>query len=214
MTELRNTIYEHFINLEADPCFGNATKLLWINRQIRAEFGSLYLSQGNATVCSEDMASFLRTFIVPPANLVREEVACRIRVELCKCDAECEFWQLDLIEVVSIMRHFPLLSIEWNLVPPGYSKAYDHKNEITVVSILQNMDRQEFEKLSSFYLLFDDESLGGDLDITLKGYCSEQDVDDILLRFGMLVGKWVDVSVEKRGIGRSEYMRSEIEEEA
>jgi len=196
MTELRNTIYEHFINLEADPCVANATKLLWINRKIRAEFGSLYLSQGNATVCSEDIASFLRAFILPPANLVREEVACRIRVELCKCDAECEFWQLDLIEVVSIMRHFPLLSIEWNLVPPGYSKAYDHKNGITVVSILQNMDRQEFEKLSSFYLLFDDESLGGDLDITLKGYCSEQDVDDILLRFGML-GKWVDVSVEK-----------------
>ena len=145
---------------------------------------------------------------------MREDVACKIRVELCKCDAECDFWQLDLIEVVSIMRHFPLLSIEWNLVPPSYSGAHDYESHMTVVSILQNMDRQEFEKLSLFYLLFNDESLGGDLDITLKSHCSEQDVDDILLRFGMLVGKWVDISVEKRGILRSEYIRSEIEEEA
>ncbi|KAI4708280.1 hypothetical protein J4E89_006902 [Alternaria sp. Ai002NY15] len=213
MPELRNVIYEYFIDLKPWPCCAKVPNLLWINRQIRDEFGSLYLSQDDTTVSFDHLADFLRLFVLPPANLVTKDVAYKITVELCHCDTPWDSWALELVEVVSIMRHFPLLSIEWNLVPPSYSGAHDYKSHMTVVSILENMDRQEFEKLSYFYLLFDDESLGGDLDITLKSYCSEQDVDDTLLRFGMLVGKWVDISVEERGIRRSEYICSEIEEE-
>jgi len=195
MTELRNTIYEHFIDLEAHPCTGNATKLLWINRQIRAEFGSFYLSQGNATVYFDDVVSFLRAFIIPPANLVYEEVACKIRVELCKCDSECKNWELDMVDVVSIMRQFPLLSIEWNLVLPGRSEACDHTDIATVVSVLNNMNNTEFERFASFHLQSYGKRFDGHFQITLKSYCTEQDCDDILPRFLRLGCSRLSISV-------------------
>jgi hypothetical protein len=74
----------------------------------------MYLSQGNATVPFKHIGSFLRVFFLAPANLVLKKVACRFCVEVSSVEDECS---LDLPEVVSIMRQYPLLNIQWKGSP-------------------------------------------------------------------------------------------------
>lgn len=177
----------------------------------------MYLSKGNAKVYFDNVADFLRTLVLPPANLVLNDVACKICVELCECDSECNSWDLDLVEVVSITRRFPLVNIQWNLVPFGHSKRYNDMGFATLVSTLKRMDNRDFENLSSAALLLHDEPFGAVFEITLKNYCTEQDFKDIELRIGGLQyecgGIIVDVR-ERSGILESKHNVSASEEDA
>jgi len=61
----------------------------------------------------DDIASFLRAFIqIPSTTLVLEDVACKIRVELRVWKVDEPNWMSDLVDVISIMRQYPLLSIK------------------------------------------------------------------------------------------------------
>jgi hypothetical protein len=155
ITELRNAIYEHLIDLE--PSFDEAANLLWVNRQIRYEFGSLYLTQGNAMVPFNYLDSFLRVFFLSPANLVSKDVACKVCAELSSIGYA---YSLDLLEVVSVMRQYPLLK-----------------------------HVQKFEKLASvslhllimppLYEAFDAGQVEAELDITLKKGGIIPDISDL-----------------------------------
>ncbi|KAI4917474.1 hypothetical protein J4E85_009993 [Alternaria conjuncta] len=183
--ELRNAIYEHFIDLNTCACDTNAINLLWVNRQIRAEFRSLYFSQGNAKVYLDGIASFLRAFIqIPSTTLMLDDVACKIRVELRGRQIDYKNWQIDLVDVILVMRQYPLLSIKWNLIPPGHSETHSDLGLAEYVSILKDMDDHEFAKLSSIWLLIHDGPLGGDIYTFLERGCTEQDTDDIQLKIG------------------------------
>ena len=184
-TELRNAIYEHFIDLNTCACDTNAINLLWVNRQIRSEFRSLYFSQGNAKVYLDHIASFLRAFIqIPSTTLVLDDVASKIRVELRAWQIDYNSWISELVDVVSIMRQYPLLSIEWNLIPPGHSETPNDLGLAEYVSILKDMDDHEFEKLSSIWVLIHDGPLGADIHTILEHGCTEQDTDDVQLKIG------------------------------
>jgi len=184
-TELRNAIYEHFIDLNTCACDTNAINLLWVNRQIRAEFRSLYFSQGNAAVYFDDVASFLRAFILPSRTLVLDDVACKIRVELGSGNHDPTNWVFNLVDVISTMRKYPLLNIRWNLVPPGHSQPDNDLGFATQVSLLKDMEDHEFEKVSSVWLHIGAVPyVDGDIHIILKHGCTEQDTDDIHLKIG------------------------------
>ncbi|KAI4687880.1 uncharacterized protein J4E88_003473 [Alternaria novae-zelandiae] len=147
--ELRNAIYEHFIDLAKCPHTTNATTLLWVNRQIRAEFRSLYFRQGNVTVYFDGVASFLRAFILPSTTLVLDDVTFTIRVELGSENQDPNNWLFNLMDVISTMRKYPLLNIRWNLVPPGRFQPHNDLGFATHVSILKDMEDHEFEKVNS-----------------------------------------------------------------
>lgn len=146
----------------------------------------MYFSQGNVKVYFNDVASFLHAFILPPANLVCEEVACKIRVELRGRKTDDVDWQSNLVDVISIMRQYPLLSIKWNLVPPGHSEPRNDLGLADYVCVLKDMEDHEFGKISSIRLLLDDEPLNGYIYTILTRGCTEQDTDDIRLKFGGL----------------------------
>ncbi|KAI4638011.1 hypothetical protein J4E93_010479 [Alternaria ventricosa] len=189
MTELRNTIYEHFIDLKPWPCCANAPNLLWINQQIRAEFGSLYLSQDNTTVSFYHLADFLRLFVLPPANLFTKDVAYKVTVELCYCDTPWDSWVLDLVEVVSIMRQYPLVDIVWAMPPFCWPPWFDHFDVARPVSIMRSMEDQEFELLTSGDLIVRDRPYGMSLDFELEDRCTEQDYAHIQFKLGGLKGE-------------------------
>ena len=114
-TELRNTVYNYFIDL--DPYLSQNAQLLQVNRQIRSEFGSLYLHEGNATVPFDRLIPFLRHTFHPIASEKPRDFTCSFYVELSWSAAVWHEsrWILDLREVVSVMREHPLLNIEWDL---------------------------------------------------------------------------------------------------
>ena len=159
--------------------------MLWVNRQIRAEFRSLYFSQGNATVSFNDIASFLRAFVLPSTTLVLDDVACKIRVELGSGNHDPENWLFNLVDVISTMRKYPLLNIRWNLVPPGRSQPDNDLGFATQASLLKGMENHEFEKVSSVWLHVGGQPyVSGGIHIILEHGCTEQDTDDIQLKIG------------------------------
>ncbi|KAI4708281.1 hypothetical protein J4E89_006903 [Alternaria sp. Ai002NY15] len=113
--KLRNTVYNYFIDLGPSLC--QNAQLLQVNRQIRSEFGSLYLNEGNATVPFDRLIPFLRYTFHPIASQKPIDFTCSFRVELSWSAAVWHEsrWILDLREVVSVMREHPLLNIEWDL---------------------------------------------------------------------------------------------------
>ena len=134
----------------------------------------------------DDIASFLRAFVLPSTTLVLEDVACKIRVELRVWKVDEPNWMSDLVDVISIMRQYPLLSIKWNLVPPGHSEPRNDLGLADYVCVLKDMEDHEFGKISSIRLLLDDEPLNGYIYTILTRGCTEQDTDDIRLKFGGL----------------------------
>ena len=113
--ELRNAVYKYFIDLE--PSFSQSIQLLQVNRQIRSEFGSLYPSQGNATVPFDRIIPVLCHTFHPLAYHRQRDFPCSFRVEL-NWNEACwhqSSWTLDLLAVVSFMRECPLLNFEWDL---------------------------------------------------------------------------------------------------
>ena len=145
----------------------------------------MYFSQGNAAVYFDDVASFLRAFILPSTTLVLDDVACKIRVELGSGNHSPNNWVFNLVDVISTMRKYPLLNIRWNLVLPGRSQPDNDLGFAAHVSILKDMEDHEFEKVSSVWLY-----IGGDLFVSgviyimLEHGCTEQDTDDIQLQIG------------------------------
>jgi len=115
---------------------------------------------------------------------VFDDVACKIRVELRGWEIDYNNSTSDLVDVISIMRQYPLLSIKWNLIRPGHSETHNDLGLADYVRILKDMDDHEFEKLSSVWLLIHDEPLGVDIYTILEHGCMEQDTDDIQLKIG------------------------------
>jgi hypothetical protein len=65
MTELRNTIYQRFMDLE--PSIIDAAHVACVDQQIHSEFLTLYMGRkfkGGASVSFEHVPSFLRLFFV------------------------------------------------------------------------------------------------------------------------------------------------------
>jgi len=113
--ELCNAVYKYFIDL--DPSLDENIQFLQVSRQIRSEFGSLYLSQGNATVPFDRLITFLRHTFQPIASQRPRDFTCSFRVEL-NWNEMCwhqSSWTLDMLAVVSFMRQYPLLNFGWDL---------------------------------------------------------------------------------------------------
>ena len=131
--ELRNAVYKYFIDL--DPSLDQSIQFLQVNRQIRSEFGSLYLSQGNAVVPLDCLIPFLRdTFLrdtfQPIASQRPKDFTCSFRVKLDWNDVcwHRSFWDLDLFETVAFMRGYPLLDIQWELDPNARDRRSNRSN--------------------------------------------------------------------------------------
>jgi len=108
---------------------------------------TLYLHkvyQGGRRLLFVNVYYFLDLFFGQYPNSALKDVAYKFEVSLgtaqhhpggLKAD-----WSLDLLEVVSIMRHYPLISTAWNLVDNFKVAAFDDSGVTYAVSALKDMD--------------------------------------------------------------------------
>lgn len=130
--------------------------------------------------------SLLRVFFLSLANLVSKDVACKVCAELSSIGYA---YSLDLLEVVSVMRQYPLLNIEWNKNLYGRTGLFSDTDLTSLVSILRSIHVQKFEKLASvslhlfimppLYEAFDAGQVEAELDITLKKGGIIPDISDL-----------------------------------
>ncbi|KAI4638012.1 hypothetical protein J4E93_010480 [Alternaria ventricosa] len=175
--ELRNTVYQHFIDdLKDQPdslppgstlsqrrrliqfgwSDGHALNLASIHRQIHAEFMTLYLHQvyhGGSRLVFNDVDYFLDLFFGQSLHSGLKDVSYQFEVRMGAAGDYLEAdWSLDLLKVVSIMRHHPLISIAWNLVDSFREATFDDSGVVYAVSALKDMDVQLFGNLNSVML--------------------------------------------------------------
>ncbi|KAI4940168.1 hypothetical protein J4E86_011134 [Alternaria arbusti] len=109
-TELRNAIYERFIDLA--PTTEDVANLVLVNQQIHAEFGTLYLRSGNVKVPLNCIDHFLNVFFLHYPESALQNAPCGFRVSIDLF--EYQDWSVDLLNVVVCMNRYPLLDIKWN----------------------------------------------------------------------------------------------------
>ena len=136
---------------------GKASDLASVHQQIHAEFMTLYLHQaykGGHRFLFNNLYYFLDLFFGRYPNSALRDVIYKFEVRFGTARNYQEGlkpadWSLDLLEVVSIMRRSPLISIAWNLVDNFKEANLDDSGIAYAVSALKDMDVQLFEKLDS-----------------------------------------------------------------
>jgi len=130
-----------------------------VHQQIHAEFMTLYLHQaykGGHRLLFNNLHYFLYLFFGRYPNSALRDVTYKFEVRLGAARNDPEGlkadWSLDLLKVVSIMRHYPLISIAWNLVDNFKEAAFDDSGVAYAVLALKDMDVQLYEKLDSVKL--------------------------------------------------------------
>jgi len=156
---------------------------------------TLYLHkvyQGGRRLLFDDVHYFLDMFFGQYPNSALKDITYKFEVSLgtaqhdpggLKAD-----WSLDLLEVVSIMRHYPLISIAWNLVDSRRIATFEDSGVVYAVSALKDMDAQLFGKLGSVMLYlnnfiepsqFGRTEVEADLPCALKTCATKQDVNSV-----------------------------------
>ncbi len=158
----------------------------------------MYLSQVYVAVASDRVDSFIRGFFLGPANIIPKNVACGICVYLGRGEG---YWSLDLLQVVSLMRQYPLLDTVWNIFHIDLHESFKMADVASVVTMMRGMDAQNFETLARVNLLVTDcrlvdrlsipewflgRSLDAELDIFLKSNGTKPDLRK--LGFGVRFG--------------------------
>ena len=149
---------------------GHALNLASVHRQIHAEFMTLYLHKvyhGGSRLSFDKVYCFLDLFFGQYPDSGLKEVSYQFEVRMgaagdywnrrsSSSSSAGDYleadWSLDLLEVVSIMRHHPLISIAWNLVDSFKEATFDDSGVVYAVSALKDMDVQLFGKLKSIML--------------------------------------------------------------
>lgn len=131
-----------------------------MHQQIQAEFMTLYLHQaykGGRRLLFNHVHYFLDLFFGRYPNSALRDVTYKFEVRLGTARNYSEGlkpadWSLDLLGVVSVMRHYPLISIAWNLVDNFKEAIFDDAGVMYAVSALKDMDIHLFGKLDSVML--------------------------------------------------------------
>ncbi|KAI4947681.1 hypothetical protein J4E91_006503 [Alternaria rosae] len=134
--ELRNAIYERFIDLTLTT--EDVANLGLVNEQIHADFGTLYLRSGNVKVPLNCIDHFLNIFFLQYLESALQNAPCGFRVSIDLF--EYRNWSVDLLNVVSCMNRYPLLVIEWN------------KDIAEIVNTLEDMDARKLAQMASVTL--------------------------------------------------------------
>ncbi|KAI4687882.1 uncharacterized protein J4E88_003475 [Alternaria novae-zelandiae] len=120
---------------------------------------TLYLHQvyqGGRRLLFNHVHYFLDLFFGRYPNSALKDVTYKFEVRLGAPQSDPEGlkadWSLDLLEVVTVMRHYPLISIAWNLVDVFHEAAFEDSGVAYTVSALKDMDVQLFGKLNSVKL--------------------------------------------------------------
>ncbi|KAI4614866.1 hypothetical protein J4E80_006370 [Alternaria sp. BMP 0032] len=139
-TELRNAVYNHFIDL--DPTVGEATALAHSSQQIRAEFGSLCLASGHVAIPTEHVKSFIHVFF--PRHLKSRPRITPSTIDLSFDWVKSQDWLTGLQKLVTTMHRYSLLKISW------------FQDITMIISILESTDSREFETITSveYYLCY------------------------------------------------------------
>ncbi|KAI4708278.1 hypothetical protein J4E89_006900 [Alternaria sp. Ai002NY15] len=172
-----------------------ASDLASVHQQIHAEFMTLYLHQaykGGRLLLLNNLYYFLDLFFGRYPNSALRDVTYKFEVRLGTAQHDREGlradWSLDLLEVVSIMRRYPLISIAWNLVDSRKIATFDDSGVVYAVSALKEMDVQLFGKLSSVMLYLNNSiepsqfgrtEVQADMPCVLKRGTTKQDVNRI-----------------------------------
>ena len=156
---------------------------------------TLYLHkvyQGGRRLLFDDVHYFLDMFFGQYPNSALKDITYKFEVSLgtaqhdpggLKAD-----WSLDLLEVVSIMRHYPLISIAWNLVGSFKETTFDDSGVVYAVSAMKDMDVQLFGRLNSVMLYlnksippnhFGRTEIEADMPCVLNRGATKQDVNSI-----------------------------------
>ncbi|KAI4917476.1 hypothetical protein J4E85_009995 [Alternaria conjuncta] len=133
--ELRNAVYNHFIDL--DPTVGEATALVRASQQIHTEFGSLCLASENFAIPEEHVNKFLHAFFPHSLNSRLQYVRRRFDLSLDPFDSE--EWLGNLLQLVSIMHQQHRLRL----------KISRFREITTIISVFKNMDVRKLEKVRS-----------------------------------------------------------------
>lgn len=113
------------------PLTGDAASVPCINQQIHAEFLTLYLHrmfENELGVLFGHVHEFLHSFFVAYPDSAPKDVPYKFAVGLGASKSDIEgvtpAWSLDLLKVVSAMRHYPLINVVWKLVDDCKEAAF------------------------------------------------------------------------------------------
>jgi hypothetical protein len=109
--ELRNLVYEAFLELEPSPT--EAANLVASHKQIFAEFVLMYLRTGENHVDLEDLDGFVNTFFLNYLNAALRQAPFDTKVKRPQNNDDLGL-SVDLLAVVLILRQHLLLKIHWN----------------------------------------------------------------------------------------------------
>jgi len=123
---------------------------------------TLYLRQvyhSASQLLFDNVYYFLDLFFGRYPNSALKDVTYKFEVRLSLAQYNFESrvadWSLDLLGVVSVMRHYPLISIAWNLVDNFKEVKFDDSAVVYAISARKDMDVQLFGKLDSVMLYLD-----------------------------------------------------------
>jgi hypothetical protein len=112
----------------------------------------LYLGQDRVEIFLMDMESFLSIHSVRSPYAALKLVPCNLLVRLAP-DKLGTQRTIDLLQLVSVMRHYPLLDVGWSVETAQTRFNSPHGNEITsVIDVLKSMGTQQADRLVSAVL--------------------------------------------------------------
>jgi hypothetical protein len=144
ITELRNLVYEAFLELEPSPT--EAANLVASHKQIHAEFALMYLLQRseNDTWMSEvdlqDLDGFVNTFALNHLNAALRQVPFNIKKKLPPYKGYGSF-SMDVLPLVSALRKYLLWTISWEAPGEVFQLWLDHEIESCVASLVNTGDQ-------------------------------------------------------------------------
>ncbi|OAG13489.1 hypothetical protein CC77DRAFT_1067832 [Alternaria alternata] len=144
--ELRNAIYEHFIDLE--PSVQDAINLACVHKQIHSEFGTLFTLRDSIRLeTAQELDDFLNYFFVRYPTPALKDIPCHVEVVMW-----CGFrYSFDLLPAISVLRQYPLLEITWferHAICGVDGNFISHSDDLNFLkSFFEEMDAQHFKNL-------------------------------------------------------------------
>jgi hypothetical protein len=129
ITELRNIVYEHFLDLE--PSHIEAANLVAVHQQIHDEFAPLYLNTKDDKLLDfQDLDDFISAFFVTYSNTtLNHRMIYSIKIKFPEYEG-AESLSTNLLQLVSVLRQFPLLTITWK---ESYAVELDLNSSISTL---------------------------------------------------------------------------------
>ncbi|KAI4917477.1 hypothetical protein J4E85_009996 [Alternaria conjuncta] len=193
--ELRNKIYDYFLNLK--PSITKAANLACVTHIVHAEFTTLFIRRWQCkseTFHFESIHEVLHSFFVQYPNSAPKNVRYVFCVGIeagtiypVGPEDDNPVCTLDLLKVVSVLRLYPLIHIHWDLVNRNKDAVLEDGEVAYAVYALEEMSDHQLEKLDSakldlwynFSYAWGRHEVHANLDLRFKKGATKKDVKTI-----------------------------------